>query len=99
KDLLSKEGVEGKRKATASEKTGQGRLHDQRRGGTLQAASADASALRTCGPAEAVALPGQYAAVHGFGSGAAGSHLDPGAGHGCKPGGNRNHFEHAREDD
>src|SRR5438045_2599834 len=85
--------------ASASEKTGQGGLHDQRGGGAVQAASADLAAVRARGAAEAVTLAGEHAAVHGSGSGTAGCDLNPGAGYGCKPGGNRNYSEHAREDD
>src|SRR5260370_23403529 len=83
----------------AREKTGQGGLHDQRGGGVVQAAPADATALRARGAVEAVAFAGEHAAVHGFGPRAAGCDSDAGAGYGREPGGHRNYFEHAREDD
>src|SRR5260370_13797022 len=83
----------------AREKTGQGGLHDQRGGGVVQAAPADATAVRARGAAEAVAFAGEHAAVHGFGPRAAGCDCDAGAGYGREPGGHRNYFEHAREDD
>src|SRR2546429_7043257 len=42
--------------ANNSEKTGQGRIHDQLRRGALQAASANPALVRARGAAEAVAL-------------------------------------------
>src|SRR5467141_2461577 len=85
--------------ASAREKTGQSRIHDQRGGGALQASSADAAAVRARGAAEAVAFAGKHAVVYGFRSGTAGRDPDAGAGHGREPGGHRNYPEHAREDD
>src|SRR5712691_6707484 len=85
--------------AATSEKTGQGGLHDQRGCGALQAAPADAAAVRAGRAAEAVAFAGKHAAVYGFRSGAAGCNSDAGARHGRELGGNRDYPEHAREDD
>src|SRR5437762_14366316 len=49
--------------ANNSEKTGQGRIHDQLRRGALQAASANPALVRARGAAEAVALARKYAAL------------------------------------
>src|SRR5260370_18153419 len=83
----------------AREKTGQGGLHDEGGGGVVQAAPADAAALRARGAVEAVAFAGEHAVVHGFGPRAAGCDSDAGAGYGREPGGHRDYFEHARKSD
>src|SRR5256884_6949819 len=83
--------------ANNSEKTGQGRIHDQLRRGALQAASANPALVRARGAAEAVALARKYAALHGCGFGTVGSDPDAGARHGREPGRNRNYFEYARD--
>src|SRR5208337_463359 len=81
------------------EKTGQGRVYDQRGGGALQAAPADVALVRARGLAEAVAIAREHAAVYGLRPGTAGRDLDAGARHGRESGGNRDHFEYEREDD
>src|SRR3984885_13046211 len=87
---------EEKLHGSASQEKSEGRLHDQRGGGAVQAASADVAPVRARGIADAFAFAGKYAAVYGSGPGAARGDSEFDARAGCEPGGNRNYSEHAR---
>src|SRR5216683_194557 len=78
-------------------KKGPRRIHDFSGGGTIQTASANVAPLRARGTAQAIAVRWQHAALHGRRPGTTGSDSDTDPRNGRQPRGNRNHFEHARE--